>query len=57
MKETIVCDVKTSYAYGKVFPGIREARRYMRQTRVVAAAGYILAVVFAALWIYERWIF
>jgi len=54
MRETIVCDSETSYAYGKVFSSRRKATRYMWQTRIMAASGYILAAVFAALWILGR---
>jgi len=56
MNGIIDCDKAQGerYAYGKVLPNRKQAVRYMWRARAVAAAGYLLAAGFAALWLLGR---
>ena len=41
---------------GKKFPTRKEAVAYRRAVVAVAVGGWLLAMAFAGMWIYERWI-
>jgi len=44
------------YIAGKIFPDMKKAAAYRRIIYAVIFGGYLLAAIFAGMWVYERWI-
>jgi len=47
---------KRRHVAGKMFRTRKEAVAYRRTILAVTFGGWVLAMVFAGMWVYERWI-